>query len=187
MRMTITIDERLVAAVMATYGTKVKREAIERALRDALRNERRRAALTDRGGVDLDRDQADIANLVEQAIADDEAAVNGIVVVEVQGYARSDAPALIERDFSAFHHLELDSAVILRAVEICTRLRDAGTPVPATDALIAASAISAGASLVHCDSHSRRSQRYVRWSFSAGRSRQDTISVSSLRNLRASR
>lgn len=63
MRMTITIDEKLVEEVMTTYGTKVKREAIERALRDALRHERRRAALTHRGTVDLDLDQAELAKL----------------------------------------------------------------------------------------------------------------------------
>ncbi len=60
MRMSITIDENLLKEVMETFQTRVKREAIEKGLREALRSIRRRKALEHCGSLDLGMDQEDL-------------------------------------------------------------------------------------------------------------------------------
>lgn len=57
MRMSITIDENLLQEVMEVFNTRVKREAIEKGLREALRSIRRRKALEHCGSLDLEIDQ----------------------------------------------------------------------------------------------------------------------------------
>jgi len=66
MRMSITIDESLVKEAMRVFGTSVKREAIEKALREAIRSVRRRKALEHCGSIDLGFDQQDLENLRKQ-------------------------------------------------------------------------------------------------------------------------
>jgi|YNPBryBLVA2012_1023415.scaffolds.fasta_scaffold16894_2 Arc/MetJ family transcription regulator len=57
MRMSITIDENLLKEVMEVFNTKIKREAIEKGLREALRSIRRRKALEHCGSLNLEIDQ----------------------------------------------------------------------------------------------------------------------------------
>jgi Arc/MetJ family transcription regulator len=55
--MSITIDENLLKEVMEVFNTKIKREAIEKGLREALRSIRRRKALEHCGSLNLEIDQ----------------------------------------------------------------------------------------------------------------------------------
>ena len=57
MRMSITLDENLLKEVMEVFNTKIKREAIEKGLREALRSIRRRKALEHCGSLNLEIDQ----------------------------------------------------------------------------------------------------------------------------------
>jgi Arc/MetJ family transcription regulator len=63
MRMSVTLDEKLLKEVMQAFGTTVKREAIEKSLQVALRSIRRRKALEHCGALDLDIDQEALENL----------------------------------------------------------------------------------------------------------------------------
>jgi predicted nucleic acid-binding protein len=94
-----------------------------------------------------------IHQFVYEAIRDDQAAINGIIQVEIAGFAREDERALILSDFSALHVLPLSNAVFAKAIEVCAAARKAGLTVPATDAIVAASALEADAVLVHRDGH----------------------------------
>jgi Arc/MetJ family transcription regulator len=55
--MSITLDENLLKEVMEVFNTKIKREAIEKGLREALRSIRRRKALEHCGSLNLEIDQ----------------------------------------------------------------------------------------------------------------------------------
>jgi hypothetical protein len=91
---------------------------------------------------------------VAAAIAADEIAVNGIIQVEILAFA-PDRSALrkLRNDFLAFHVLPLRSEDFDRATELGFDLRRKSLTVPATDLIIAASALRAGATLYHLDSH----------------------------------
>ena len=89
-----------------------------------------------------------------EAVALDAVAINGIVRVEVVAYASHDvAFRRLQRDFDAFHQLELTQEDFGLAAEIGFRLRRAGFTIPATDLIIAASALRAGVELYHLDGH----------------------------------
>jgi len=91
---------------------------------------------------------------VAAAIAADEVAVNGIIQVELLAFARDEADReRLASDFKAFHWLELGSTVFDLAADLGFRLRSRGVTVPATDLIIAASAIHSGATLYHLDAH----------------------------------
>lgn len=94
-----------------------------------------------------------ISDLVEDAIRRDVAAINGIITVEVAGFANERERVLIEEDFSGLHIMELTDETVKKAVSICSELRKNGTTIPATDAIIGASALLADASLIHLDGH----------------------------------
>ncbi len=94
-----------------------------------------------------------ISNLVEDAIRRDDAGINGIIIVEITGFAKENERALIEEDFSGLHIIELTDEIVKKAVSICSKLRKTGTTIPATDAIIGASALLADASLIHLDGH----------------------------------
>lgn len=63
MRMSVTLDDKLVKQVMETFNTSTKREAIERALREALRSVKRKRAVEHRGSLDLDISQKELENM----------------------------------------------------------------------------------------------------------------------------
>ena len=60
MRMSVTLDDNLVKQIMETFNTSTKREAIERALREAVRSVKRKQALDHRGSLSLDISQEDL-------------------------------------------------------------------------------------------------------------------------------
>lgn len=91
---------------------------------------------------------------VAQAVADDEIAVNGIIEVEIRAFAHSEKErSLLAADFRAFHHLLLSRTELDLASDLGFHLRRRGETVPATDLLVAASAIAAAAPLFHLDDH----------------------------------
>jgi len=98
-----------------------------------------------------------VQDAVAAAIANDSVAVNGIIQVEILGFAGSERErSMLAADFSAFHWLSLGSKEFALAADLGFRLRRQGLTVPATDLIIAASAISSRAELMHSDSHFRQ-------------------------------
>jgi len=67
MRMTLTLDERLVQEAKEVFGVATKREAVERALSEAVRLRRQKKALDHCGTLDLDADQETLAKLRAQS------------------------------------------------------------------------------------------------------------------------
>jgi predicted nucleic acid-binding protein len=95
-----------------------------------------------------------VQEAVAAAIADDVLAFNGIIFVEVVGFAADERErqALLA-SFGAFHRLALEDGDFDLAASIGFDLRRLGRTVPATDLIIAASAIRARAELLHVDDH----------------------------------
>jgi predicted nucleic acid-binding protein len=98
--------------------------------------------------------RSDVARAVAEAIRSDQAYVNGIIHVEIVTFAPSpEAFEQLSSDFAAYRWLELGHADFRRAAELGASLRTHGITVPATDLIVAASAIGAGATLYHTDAH----------------------------------
>ena len=91
---------------------------------------------------------------VADAMEADEAFVNGIIQVEVLGFAPSQgAYRKLLSDFQAFRWLELTREDYDDAAALSVKLRGKGITIPATDLIIAANAMRVGARLIHLDSH----------------------------------
>ena len=91
---------------------------------------------------------------ISDAIQNNAAAVNDIICLEILVFTKTQSEYDdILSDFSALHHLELDDRVSQKASKIGFDLRRKGITIPATDLIIAASAIVADIELIHCDSH----------------------------------
>ena len=60
-RMTLTLDERIVSEARELLNTKTKRETIETALIEVIKEKKREKALGHRGGIELDIDQEKLA------------------------------------------------------------------------------------------------------------------------------
>ncbi|MEI6874226.1 MAG: PIN domain-containing protein [Spirochaetota bacterium] len=100
------------------------------------------------------------ADLVENALRNDEAAINGLIVVEVEGFARDEREQrMIRGDFGGCHLLALSDTVYRDAAGIAFDARRKGLTIPATDCIIAASAIASKAQLIHRDKHFREIAR----------------------------
>lgn len=98
--------------------------------------------------------RAKVRRAVARAIEDDEVAVNGLIQVEVVSFARGEtAYEQLSGDFRAFHWLDLTRNDFDLASRLGHELRSEGVTVPAADLIIAASAIRAGAELLHLDRH----------------------------------
>jgi predicted nucleic acid-binding protein len=95
-----------------------------------------------------------VQDAVAAAITEDALAFNGVIFVEVVGFAADERErrALLA-SFGAFHRLVLDDADYELAASIGFDLRRRGRTVPATDLIIAACAIRARAELLHVDDH----------------------------------
>ncbi len=95
-----------------------------------------------------------VQEAVAAAITEDALAYNGLIFVEVVGFAADERErrALLAT-FGAFHLLALDDGDFDLAASIGLDLRRRGRTVPATDLIIAASAIRAQAELLHVDDH----------------------------------
>ncbi len=91
---------------------------------------------------------------VTDAIRRDQVAVNAIVAAEILTFTRDRGQyETVAADFSGFHWTAADRTVGWRAAELGFQLRRNGVTVPATDLLIYASALEAGAELMHHDGH----------------------------------
>ena len=66
MRMSVTLDEKLIEEARSISGKRTKREVIEEALREFIRKRRREEALKHAGKIDIDIDLEDLAKLREQ-------------------------------------------------------------------------------------------------------------------------
>jgi len=60
-RMTVTLDERIVSEARDLLKTKTKRETIETALIEVIKEKKREKALVHCGGIELDIDQEELA------------------------------------------------------------------------------------------------------------------------------
>jgi predicted nucleic acid-binding protein len=97
---------------------------------------------------------AAVRSAVAEVIAADLAAVNGIVQVEILAFAAGEEERrLLEADFQALHHLDLGRQQLDLACDLGFTLRRRGVTIPATDLIIAASAITSQAELFHLDGH----------------------------------
>lgn len=95
-----------------------------------------------------------VRTTVAEAVASDQVAVNGIIEVEILAFAHSDKERrLLAADFAAFHHLPLTRAEFDLASALGFALRRRGITAPATDLIIAASALVAEVPLFHRDAH----------------------------------
>lgn len=65
-RMTVTLDEEMVAEAAQTLGTSTKAETIRMALSEILRRKRLQQALTNRGKIALDLDQETLREVREK-------------------------------------------------------------------------------------------------------------------------
>ncbi len=97
---------------------------------------------------------ARIQEAVSEAIELDEAAICGMIRIEILGYiARREEYDAVSEDFSGLHDLPLTPREFASAVALGRALRARGASVPATDLLVAAAAIGHNALLIHCDRH----------------------------------
>ncbi len=95
-----------------------------------------------------------IQTAVAEAFESDEAAICGVIRIEILGYiARQAEYDAASEDFSGMHNLPITNSEFDTAVAIGRALRAKGASVPATDLLIAAAAINNNAVLLHCDRH----------------------------------
>ncbi len=91
---------------------------------------------------------------VGEAIESDEAAICGMIRVEILGcIARQKEFDAVSQDFSGMHELPITPREFDTAIEIGRTLRAKGASVPATDLVIAAAAMNHNALLLHCDRH----------------------------------
>ena len=91
---------------------------------------------------------------VLEAMSAGDIAVNGIIQVELLGFAAGEEERrTLVSDLQAFHFLELGREPFDLACDLGFTLRRGGLTIPATDLVIAASAINAQAELFHADGH----------------------------------
>jgi predicted nucleic acid-binding protein len=91
---------------------------------------------------------------VAEAIELDEAAICGMIRIEILSYiARQAEYDAVCMDFSGMHEIPLTNREFDTAVAIGRTLRAKGASVPATDLLIAAAAMNNNTILLHCDRH----------------------------------
>jgi predicted nucleic acid-binding protein len=91
---------------------------------------------------------------VEEAIEADRLAVNGVIKTEILAFVGSEAEyERVAADFASFHWLGLGPEEFDLACRLGFKLRRHAITVPPTDLIVAASAIRAGALLIHVDAH----------------------------------
>lgn len=101
-----------------------------------------------------------IQRAVYTAIQNDEAAINGVILVEIAGFVREQEKSFIITDFSGLHSLRLADSVFQRAVTICSDMRKIGITVPPANAIIAACALESNAYILHRDNHFNEIAKY---------------------------
>ena len=65
-RMTVTLDEHLVEEAQNVLGTSTKRETIQKALTEIIKQKKREIALTHCGNIELELNQEQLESLREQ-------------------------------------------------------------------------------------------------------------------------
>ena len=91
---------------------------------------------------------------IYNAIKDNDAAVNGIIRLEILVFTKTDFEYNeISSDFNAFYNLELNDKVFQKASKIGFDLRRKGITIPSADLIIAANAIVTESQLIHFDKH----------------------------------
>lgn len=94
---------------------------------------------------------------VREALARDAVITTGIIVVEVlQGARTEESYAVLWEDFAGLRWLEPDPQAIEGAARLGFDLQRLGSPVPATDLLIASVALRHGSRIWHRDAHFTR-------------------------------
>ncbi len=95
-----------------------------------------------------------LKNLIKDVISIDHVVVNGVIVVEVlSGISKEGEFQKVRSDFGGFHFESLSDADFFEASALGSSLRRKGVTVPATDLIIATSALKAGHTLYHLDNH----------------------------------
>jgi len=94
-----------------------------------------------------------VRSAVAKVIEADLVAINGVIQVEVLAFADVISYRKLVSDFKVFHWLALHETEFDLATEIGFSLRRKAITIPATDLIIAASAIHSDAILYHVDSH----------------------------------
>ncbi len=91
---------------------------------------------------------------IKTALVRDEVAINGIIVVEILGgISKTKEYRFIEENLKGLHFIELTRDDFYNASKMSSELRAKGITVPATDLIIAASAINHRLVLYHLDKH----------------------------------
>jgi predicted nucleic acid-binding protein len=91
---------------------------------------------------------------LQEALAEDLVATMAMILIEVlRGAPTRESFQDLEADLGALHWLDVTPAVALRAAGIGFDLERAGTRVPSTDLMIAATAIEHGCVVWHDDGH----------------------------------
>lgn len=94
---------------------------------------------------------------VREALTRDVVVTTGIIVVEVlQGARTEEAYSTLWDDFSGLRWLEPSPEAVETAARLGFELQLRGTPVPATDLMIASVAMEHGCRLWHRDAHFTR-------------------------------
>ena len=95
-----------------------------------------------------------IRETLKEAISSDLIATNGIVIVEILGgISKKEDFEKVDSDFRGFHILPLSDEIFFEASSLGSSLRRKGITIPATDLVIAISALKTDCTLYHVDSH----------------------------------
>jgi hypothetical protein len=95
-----------------------------------------------------------IQRSLREAVARDRVGIMAMILIEVlRGALSRESYEALESDLTALHWLEVTSRVARRGAETGFQLERAGNRVPATDLLIAATAVEYGYTLWHDDGH----------------------------------
>ncbi len=105
---------------------------------------------------------AALKSKVQEELKRGSVATIGVIAVEVlQGAPNASILASLQEDFLGFRWLELTHDVWLEAARLGSNLRQAGLSLPATDVIIAASAIHYQCHLWHRDQDFTRLARHT--------------------------
>ena len=105
---------------------------------------------------------AALKSKVQEELKRGSVATIGLIAVEVlQGAPNAAILASLQEDFLGFHWLELTHDVWLEAAHLGSQLRQAGLSLPATDVIIAASALHYQCHLWHRDQDFTRLARHT--------------------------
>ncbi len=102
-----------------------------------------------------------VRHRVAEAIAADRVAINGIIRVELLAFAPNEAELdRLRLDLGVLHQISIVEDDFDRAVDLGFSLRRRGFTIPATDLIIASTALRVGATVFHVDHHFDELARY---------------------------